>query len=135
MITREQIVSEARSFLGARWQHQGRTINAVDCAGLVIKVAHNLKLSAFDETNYARRPDSYRLIELLEEHMIRKPGQPKPGDVLLLSFQGAAQHLAICTQVGMLHAYAPARKVVEHGLNDDWRKKIVDVYGYPGVTD
>ena len=135
MITRAQIVAEARTFLGARWQHQGRTKNAIDCAGLVIKVAHNLGVTSFDETGYARRPDSYRLIELLNQHALKVKGEGRPGDILLLAFQNVSQHLAILTDKGMIHAYAPARKVVEHGLNDEWRGRIVDIYQYPGVTD
>jgi cell wall-associated NlpC family hydrolase len=135
MITRPQIITEARKFLGARWQHQGRTPTAIDCAGLIIKVAHNLGITDFDETNYARRPDSLRLMELLNQHAVKTKSHGQPGDILLLSFQGAAQHLAIMTDIGMIHAYAAARKVVEHAVNEQWRSRIVDIYQYPGVKD
>lgn len=133
MITRADILTEARRFIGARWQHQGRSLHAVDCAGLVIRVAHNLALTTFDTRDYARRPDSYEMIKLLDTHMKKIKTDGQPGDVLLLSFQNVAQHLAILSDKGMIHAYAHARKVVEVPLGD-WKNKIVDIYEFPGVT-
>ena len=135
MVTRADIVMEARRWIGTRYKHQGRSTAGIDCAGLIIKVAHNLGLSTHDETNYARRPDGYAMLRSLNGNAVRVNRPCKPGDIILLSFQDYPQHLAIVSDTGMIHSYALARKVVEHGLDDVWRKRIIHAYEFPGVTD
>lgn len=51
MATRAQIVEEARSYLGTKWLHQGRTRDGVDCAGLVACVGNALGLIAYDRND------------------------------------------------------------------------------------
>ena len=54
------------------------------------------------------------------------------GDILLFSIDNNPQHLAIVSDflgdLGIIHAYAPARAVVEHALDAWWRKKIVSAF-------
>ena len=42
------------------------------------------------------------------------------------------QHMAFLTDyentLGMVHSYAPARRVVEHRLDDDWKQRLVKVF-------
>jgi cell wall-associated NlpC family hydrolase len=135
MITRVDIVMEARRWLGVRYKHQGRTVAGVDCAGLIIKVAHNLRVSKHDETNYARRPHGHDLMNSLNTHAIRVQREALPGDILLFSFQGFPQHLGIRTDKGIIHSFATARKVVEHTYDNLWRSRLVYVYEFPGVID
>ena len=33
-VTREMVVAEARTWIGVKWRHQGRTREGVDCIGL-----------------------------------------------------------------------------------------------------
>ncbi|MDE3017017.1 MAG: hypothetical protein KGI29_08895 [Pseudomonadota bacterium] len=51
-----------------------------------------------------------------------------PGDIVLLKIDGSPQHLAIVSDMenglGLIHAYAPARAVVEHRLDGWWLEKI-----------
>jgi cell wall-associated NlpC family hydrolase len=135
MIRREDIVLEARRWIGTRYKHQGRSLAGVDCAGLIIKVAHNLQLTTHDEANYARRPNGYAMMRSLEMHASSVKRDPLPGDILLFSFQGFPQHLGIRSNTGMIHSFATARKVVEHAYDDLWKSRLVAVYEYPGVTD
>lgn len=132
MTTRQQIVDESRTHLGVRWVHQGRSRAGVDCIGLVIRVAHALGLSTFDIADYSRQPDPSMMRRLLGEHM-EPVSQPQIGDVLLMKFEREPQHVAIVTDRGIIHAYAQARRVVEHRLDSLWKSRIVRAYQFKGI--
>lgn len=140
-VTREQIVAEAREWLGTRWQHQASVKGlAADCIGLVRGVALNLGLLNDPEQlrpwmDYGRIPDGAKLRQGLDRFMQPvDPAQSMLGDVLLMRFERQPQHVAIVTDVGIIHAYAAARRVVEHGLDAQWRSRIVGAYRWPGVV-
>ena len=132
------IVHCARSWLGTRFHHQGRLKKTalhkggVDCLGLLVGVAAELglhALTAADETNYSHHPDAVRLRKRLSALLTPiLSDQIAPGDVLLLDIDGNPQHLALVSDIGgalgIIHAYAPARAVVEHQLDAWWQKRI-----------
>jgi cell wall-associated NlpC family hydrolase len=132
MVTRADVIAEARRWKETRWHHQGRNSAGIDCIGLVIMVSHALGLSDFDITDYARQPDPKMMRGLLAAHM-DPIAKPEPGDVLLMRFEKEPQHVAILTDIGIIHAYAQARKVVEHRLDSLWRSRIVGAYRYKGL--
>lgn len=132
MTTRQQVVDEARKWLGVRWHHQGRTTAGIDCIGLVIKVAHALELSTFDVIDYSRQPDPTMLKSLMAQHMNPVESQ-QVGDVLLMRFETEPQHVAILTETGIIHAYAQARKVVEHRFDSLWQSRVLGVFAYKGI--
>ena len=129
------IVQEARSWLGTPFHHQGRCKGVgVDCAGLVIAVAKALGLSDFDTQDYTPVPDGQRLECLCHTHLQHLPlEQLAPGDVLLFRFDQQPQHLAIAADhlqsgLSLIHAYLPARKVVEVRLDARWRQRLVAAF-------
>jgi len=133
MVTRQQIVAAARSYIGCRYHHQGRNRAGIDCAGLLVCVARDVGISTEgDQGGYSRTPDGRSLKQALDAF-----GTPvdafQPGDFLLMRFDAQPQHIAIVTDVGIIHSYLSARRVVEHGLSDDWRARIVQAYAFPGV--
>lgn len=130
---REKIIHAARSYIGVPWKHQGRSIHGLDCAGLVVRVAHDLELSAFDTSDYGRDPLGGRLQLILEQEAVRND-QYQLGSILLMRFKDEPQHLAIVSDYGIIHAHAAVRKVVEHRLDDLWRSRIVAAYDFPGVA-
>jgi cell wall-associated NlpC family hydrolase len=132
MTTRADVIAEARRWIGVRWHHQGRSRAGIDCVGLVINVGHALGLSAFDIADYARQPDPAMMRALLAEHM-DPITEPEPGDVVLMRFEREPQHVAVLTDSGIIHAYAQARKVVEHRLDSIWKSRIVGAYRYKGL--
>lgn len=137
--TREQIVAAARGWLGTPFHHQGRLKGVgVDCAGVIVEVARELGISDVDVQGYGHRPDSRELEQLCRDHMTLIPfARSKPGDVLLITIDSAPQHLAFRTDIhghwGLLHSYAPARRVVEHGIDQGWAAKIAAAFILPGV--
>jgi cell wall-associated NlpC family hydrolase len=134
-VGRAAVVECARRYLGTRWHHQGRSSAGLDCAGLVVRVAHDLGLSSADVGGYGRTPDGFRLYDVLRAHLV-VTHEAQPGDVLLFRFVKNPMHLAILTEPGrMIHAYANARRVVEHRIDETWRRRIVDAFRLPGVED
>jgi len=130
----------------------------VDCLGLLAGIAAELDLCAadgtpltfFDRADYGHLPDGRALraglAVLLAEVNV---DDLQPGDIALIAIDGVARHLGVvgkscgplCGIAGscdpasgepqdytLIHAYAQARKVVEHALDAWWRQRIVAVY-------
>lgn len=142
MVTRADIVAEARKYLGTPFRHQGRVLaRGCDCAGLVICVARNLGLkdSNFDISNYGRLPTGDELRRNLREHLdlIEGPYEAyKPGDILLMRIETDPQHLGILTEADyMIHAYAQLRRVTEHRIDSLWQSRIIEAYSFRGVEN
>lgn len=135
MVTRADIIAEARTWVGTPFHHQGRLKGVgVDCAGVIVGVAHALGLSDYDRHDYGREPYCGMLRSTLDEHMHRVQGDPLPGDVLLMAFDREEQHLAILTdQNTIIHAYEHVGRCVEHRYADVWRARTRGVYRYKGV--
>ena len=143
MTTGLRVAAAARGWLGTRCHHQGRLKKndahkgGVDCLGLLVGVAKELHLQSadgkplaeFDEIHYSHSPDSKRLQAHLAQALTRiSPAAIMPGDIVLLRIDDNPQHLAIVSEQGLIHAYAPARAVVEHALDDWWRQRIEAAY-------
>lgn len=142
MPSRDDIVAEAREWLGVRWQHQGRTrLHGIDCAGLVILVGNSLGLTDFDSTNYQRRTTGTKFMEPFKANMRWKPiPDAQPGDVLLFMTKLYPCHSAIVGERGgamtIIHAHALRRKVIEERIDQgDWTKRWVACFEYIGVEE
>lgn len=139
MTTPQEVMDEARSWLNTPWLHQGRLKGVgVDCAGLIVGVGSALGLTSFDTTAYGRVPDGVRLKSLCDAYLVPvKRAEMAPGMVVLCRFTILPQHLAIVGDSGaplsLIHAYGRARKCVEHGMDDVWADRILNVYRFPGV--
>jgi hypothetical protein len=140
MTTVAELIDTARSYTGVRWRHQGRTRSGIDCAGLLIRTAHDLGLSEFDISGYPTSPNG-TMTGLLEANCVRQPAgtEPAPGMVAEIRFQREPQHIALVVPyhlggVALLHAMSHfPRRVAEHRLDDKWRQSIVALYCLPGV--
>ncbi len=110
MTTPESILSEARTWLGTRFHHQGRVkANVVhkggcDCLGLIAGVAaaldlqsrEGLPLASYDTTDYGRAPDGGKLRETLARCLHEMPPEEiRPADVLLFRFEEEPQHVGL----------------------------------------
>lgn len=138
MITAEKIVAAARSMLGTPFRHQGRVPGVgLDCAGVLVCDCRELGLPVEDVDGYGRNPFQ----GLLEQAIRRQPflrevakADIRPGDVLLMRFYEAPQHIAIATEHGIVHAYENAGKVVEHRLSGFWKARITHVFRFEGIA-
>ncbi len=103
--------------------------------GLLIGVAKelNLPFTKYDETSYSHYPDTEKLRQNLASVMKEIPIEDAEiGDILLLNVDGNPQHLAIVSEISgelsIIHAYAPARGVVEHVLDEWWMERVVAAF-------
>lgn len=136
-----QIIIEARSWIGTKFKHQGRVkINSndqggCDCLGLIMGVGIKTKtqelLKNYDTNDYPRRIKSNILLEELNQLMLPSE-KVSTGNILLIRIGEWPVHLALVSGVvpylSIIHSYAQARKVVEQHLPEDWQKNIVQIY-------
>lgn len=148
MTTSHEVIACARQFVGVRFVHQGRSVTGVDCLGLLLLTAQKLGLrfdgqgvEALDVPHYGTRPDAQLLKQKLDAHLvpIEKSDLCEAG-IVLLKIDGRPQHLGLLTdyplagELGMIHAYAPAREVVEHRYDAHWRRDTYAAYRLPQLA-
>ncbi|MBK8773093.1 MAG: C40 family peptidase [Rhizobiales bacterium] len=139
-MTPDDVVFAARSAIGTPFVHQGRTVGVgLDCAGLLAYVASELQVKHNDLPAYPRRPSGRMLEATFEVH--EKAGvidrvlvsDMRAGDILMMTFGGDPQHIAISAGDSIIHAWMQPGKVCEHRIDETWRKRIVRVYRFVGV--
>jgi len=144
MTTRAAIIAEAREWIGTRWQHQAALKGvACDCIGLIAGTARNCGvreatafLADIRFRSYGRQPEQEMLRLALAEYL-DPVSSPRAGDVafMLVPRSVVPQHFGILSAPDyMIHAYAQARKVVEHRLDEAWRARIVSYHAFRGLS-
>lgn len=146
----EQIVAQARTWLGTHYHHQGRLKRSergsggVDCLGLVVGVIGELglqdgngnPLTQADEFNYSMYPERGRLVGSISKHMREVPAsQMYVGDVLLFRTFKDPQHVGLFSEYpgggpGLIHCNSSAGQVVEQPLSDTWIRMLTHVYRF-----
>jgi cell wall-associated NlpC family hydrolase len=125
-MTPADFIAAARSYVGVPFRHQGRTRHGVDCIGLVVCAARDIGLTLADRTDYPRDPNGLLQLEMARQFAPVESTQA--GDILLMRFRGEPQHVAILAGATLIHGYASIGRVVEHGLDAKWRRRIVATY-------
>lgn len=138
-VTGATVVRAARSFLGVKYRHQGRTREGVDCIGLPVCVRAELGLPAMDESGYAKRSTGTEMLDYCRTNMVAVDRSSlQPGD-LLVQMNGVMRHIAIVGDypgggLSIIHAHLPNRKVVECRLDDQFMKTVRGCFRFPEVT-
>lgn len=148
-VSREAVVSEARTWVGTPYHHQQMCKGAgVDCgmlvggvamgAGVITREFWQERFASFQ--GYARMPANGMLERICRSFMAEKQiGDMAPGDVLMMRFISEPHHLAIVADhpqggLSIIHALAGAGAVVEHVLDDKWRRRVMACFAMPGVN-
>lgn len=152
MITRMQVVEEARAWIDTPWHHQASVFRVgVDCGGLLRGVMIRLGLADPDVTKwrdaekflgYSRSPDGYTLQEVCETYLIPIPQERmQPGDAVMLAIDKHPQHLGLLSPyryggLAIIHATNAARppRVIETRLLLGRSMRFVAAYALPGVA-
>lgn len=143
---REKIIEAARSFIGTRFLHQGRTPatsetgGGMDCVGLIKMTADAAgvvsrltgePLPDFDA--YAPRAQGDFLQALAKNHL-HEIDRAEIACCVLIRFANNPQHAAIMTgEDTMVHASNGPGFVTEHRINDAWRRRFIGFYRFEGV--
>ena len=134
-----ELVEAARSYLGVKWRHRGRSRHGIDCAGLVVLSYADCGVELKDFTQYGREPHQDGLIT----HMTAALGEPleQPvalmgGDVIVQKFDKEPHHVGILAAVmyagmpalNIIHADGHVGRVVEVRLDGARMRQITHVY-------
>lgn len=132
----------ARKYVGTPFLHQGRDPSVgVDCVGLasvLLRECGLTELASHDLTNYAKNPNGGEL----ERRMQAAFGPPvkdlAPGCLVTIDFYGQSRHVGIVGEhngrLTLIHAYGRPPRVIEHGIDDAWRRRITGIYRVGGAA-
>lgn len=133
------VLQHARSLLGKPWGHQGRGPRRYDCIGLLWVSVGAVRELPPTPVDYGRHPYNKTLQTRLTQWLGPAVSRaPIPGDAISLKWTGEEHHVALVTDhpdrgLGVIHCYAGAPgeakgRVVEHGMDSAWLRRIVEVY-------
>lgn len=150
MTTRQEIVDEARSYVGTPFHHQGCAPGVgIDCIGVLRALGKRFDLKGSAELEASRAllaygpdPDPKLLLEC-ERFMVRITWQDLGlGDVLMMKTlysRGQPKHFAVVSRLNpiyIIHAWAYVKSaVVENRLDDKLRGRVLACFRFQGVTD
>lgn len=138
MSQRVECLNYARSLLGVKWRHRGRKPWAVDCVGLVVLSLQAAGVSLEDEKHYGREPWK----DQLQEKIRSRFGDPIPehrwGPADIAVFKWGTyepSHIGLLADYkhggfSLIHSRRGKTQngVVEHVLDERWRRLLVEVY-------
>lgn len=126
-------IAEARTFIGCKWRHRGRSKYGIDCIGLVVLAMAAGGMLMRDRVDYSRTPH----MDGLEREMVEHFGDPVddllPGDVVLMAWDGAVEpsHVGMIASndigLTLIHSFSQI-SVTEHGIDEAWRRRIIRIY-------
>ena len=136
MIAPQDIIDQAREWVGVRFVHQGRSRFGADCLGFIAAMLAELGSRCFLDYlphNYSRDPNAL-LIDSLP--LLSREIELQPAALLLMQFPQAKlpSHAAIYTGVSIIHCYQIEGKVIEHTYGAPWLTRTKSIWALPLVT-
>lgn len=141
MTVAERIVTEAITWTGTPYRHQGsRKGVGCDCLGLVRGVwravyGTDAEAPGPYAADWAEAGGGDPLVEAARRHFRERPaGEARPGDLLLFRWRPhlPAKHAGILfDERRFLHAYE-GHAVTISALVPQWRRRIAGVFAFPG---
>ena len=146
MSIRDQITTEAASWIGTPFQHQASVKGvACDCIGLVRGVARAVGFrdpfttgAASKYQGYGRTPEPVALLAACAEFL--KPievASCERGDILLMRFERDPQHFALVLTRrpdAMIHSHASIGRVTSRSIDARWWRRVIAAYRYPELA-
>jgi len=139
-----QLIQAARSYMGARWRHQGRSKDrGIDCGGLPWCASRDCGWLHADMKAYGRYPDGKSLRAHLRQELVEISFRElQPADVVLLLdvIPGVWPcHVAIVAdckeRLTLIHSSAQEMRVVENGIDPSWEAKIVGCFRFKQIAE
>lgn len=145
MFTRDQLVTEAKSWIGTKWQHQQSLKGtACDCAGFVRGAYRNLTGMAVEcPTNYPSTWHFFKTDPKMLETCLSNMEEIDlkdiaPGDVLVFRFKGMKvdHHMGIYIGGGQfVHAEMEAQMVHISPLDTTWQSRLTHAFKFKELSE
>jgi len=126
-------IAEARSYIGTKWLHRGRTRFGIDCIGLIVAAVRAGGVEITDRQDYGRAP--WR--NGLEREMRQRFGDPvddlQAGDIVLIRWKDSKEpsHVGVVATgkngFTLIHS-SNTTAVCEHDIDALWQSRIVMVF-------
>jgi hypothetical protein len=143
MTTPDDVVKYARSWLGTKWVHQGRTERGIDCAGLLMRTIWEFGLEGEDLKGYRRDPGPAFLQQIRLYTDPVRPVVPVNGAIGIFNDTTMPCHTGIFAvdsdtgAVTVIHSEAfPKRRVHEQYYSEgsqSLESRLVDIRLFRGV--
>lgn len=132
----EAFIAEARTYVGVKWLHRGRSRYGIDCVGLLVNSVASVGQPMRDRLDYGREPWNDGLDREMREHFGAAVLEMQPGDVVTMKGIGqqGAGHVGIIAQCNgyltLIHSYNADSntRVVEHRIDEQWQARFVEIY-------
>lgn len=131
----EQIIAEARSWVGVRYRHRGRSRRrGVDCVGLILEVGRAVD-AAVPEGRFFTKDEYAQPYDRLKDYFDIKPRRDAvPGDLLVFQYGYFGTHFGIAVDVrdrlGFIHVDNKVGRVVQNALAGSWCKRFSRCYAF-----
>lgn len=143
-MTRTEVVTEARRWIGTPYRPKGRSRAAgIDCIGLIVVVGQAFGVPHVDEQHYTDWPDPQRrMLTILDRYLTRVlPADPWEGTIGVFAESRLPGHLGVCTEKHavrhLVHAAIRQHRVIEEPFDSDPRTrtlKVVVRYRFPELS-
>jgi NlpC/P60 family putative phage cell wall peptidase len=141
-MTRDEVVSAARGWIGTPYRHQAATLGAgCDCLGLlrgVWRAVYGDEPATLPNyrADWRDARHAAELIAIAERLLVRADAELLAGRVVLFQLGRTAlpKHCGILVDGARFVHAQEGLGVVEGNLTDSWRKRIARLYDFPGVT-
>jgi cell wall-associated NlpC family hydrolase len=138
MATYQDIITEAKSWLGVRFKKGGRDRMGVDCVGLLVNVGRACGIEIEDTTEYSFDPDPAKFMTMVygQSDPITFEGLV-PGSIVLMRQSVFPMHTGILSRdhygrLSIINANLHKRQVVEQ-LYTEWKNQVIGYRKYKGV--
>ena len=135
-LARRDLVLAARTFDGVPWKDDGRNEKGMDCVGLIIASVRKCGCTVPDHSGYGNFPGMKKLLATLDIFCETIPTKDaKPGDIVFMHFGPQPRHVGLITELGVIHSSELYGKVCEHGVNEEFKRKIKRAYRIRGSKE
>lgn len=131
-------MAAARKYVGVPFRHQGRHCrDGLDCLGLIVQVARDLGHEVEEVADYARYPDTKRLVREVEKYAVQVPLETvQAGDFIIFGYnrrRPVPQHFAYYSGEGTIIQSMDPGGVSEGQYDETWSTRAIAAFSFPDV--